>query len=232
MTFRSPFQARFFRRPILFWWQPFALVGMTALLFSELRIPSPAPRTPPPQTSAVAYVTLDPEYAAQRFKRSLAAWTAGREERQNIPGLDLRALDSGKGLGAPEFLEQSSVFPSDRPPLALAALPATLSAIAIPPYTPHQQPAPPKPQEGLFIAPSPALTAAGFAFTFPAEELKALRSGECRFYVETGPEGNVLHTLLLSAPAPTTLPIERALMRGRAQGAASGTVTIRWSYTK
>jgi len=232
----SPYQIRFKRRPILYWWQTGALLGFVALLFLEIPFVSITRQafsiTPPLPDPTVAYVTLDPDYAAQLFKRSLSAWMTGRAKKQTS-GLDLSALDFDNGLGVPDFLEQSGVLPSDRQPLDIAALPATFAEISIQPVTPVANAARyRKPQEGLFIEMSPTLVAA--KFTFPSNELKAMkeRSGECRFYVETDTEGNAAHVLLRSKPSPDTFPIERALMRGRAQGAVNGTVDIRWCYTQ
>ncbi|MCL1921017.1 MAG: hypothetical protein FWG50_08060 [Kiritimatiellaeota bacterium] len=233
----SPYQERFLRRPILYWWQTVAMFVIVALLFSRIPfasirrqalnvvVPLPAP--------TAAYVALDPDHAAQLFKRSLAAWMTGQTQKPNTPGLDLSALDFGNALGAPEFLEQSAIVPGDRQPPAAAALPVALAEISVPPYAPAQKAAPPpKPQEGVFAAPSAALIAAGF--TFPADALKTMkgRSGECRFYVETDAEGSVVHVLLRSPPLPETAQVERALMRGRANSAASGMVDIRWSFAK
>ena len=232
------FRKKFKRRPILFWWQPIAVLVIIALLFCNVPVESIWRQslvivTPIPPPTA-AYVMVDPDDAAKLFKHSLATWMTGQSEQPNRPGLDLSALDFDNRLGAPDFLTQSTVFPGSRqPPVALAALPAPLTEIAIPSATPTPKSTiPRKPQEGVFITASAALTTAGF--TFPPDELniKRDRSGECRFYVETDAEGNTVHVLLRSKPSPETLPIERALMRGRAQGAASGTVDIRWSFPK
>ncbi|MCL1922165.1 MAG: hypothetical protein FWG50_14020 [Kiritimatiellaeota bacterium] len=237
MRATSQYQLRFKRRPVLFWWQTFALFGIVGLLFSEVPVASicrqarthVAPLPPP----SAAYVTLDPDTAAQLFKRSLVTWMTFQSERSNRPGLDLSALDFDNTLGAPDFLEQSDVFANNRPPLVIAALPVALAEIQIPSAgLAADAPSPRTPQGGLFITPSAALTAAGF--TFPSEGLNVLkeRSGECRFYVETDAEGYVVHVLLRSKHSPETAQVERALMRGRANGAASGMVDIRWSFAK
>ena len=231
---KKDYRQRFTRRPILFWWQAFALIGFMALLFLEIPFSAISHQalamSPEPLPSPTAfYVTLDPDYAAQLLKRSLAAWMTGQSQKQNTPGLDLSALDFGNDLRSPDFLEQSGVFANDHRPLDIPPLPVPLAAISIPPYTPPTQPTlPPKPAEGLFIEMSPSLTAVGF--TFPTNELKTMKAtGECRFYVETDDGGEVIHALLLTPPPSTVTPlIERALMRGRVSGGVtSGIVTIR-----
>ena len=237
MRSTNPFQTRFKRRPIHFWWQPLTLfliflvfVGMLMLTATKRSILIIAMPLPEPTAT---YVTLAPDYAAQLFKRSLVAWMTGRAGKQDIPDLDLRVLDFDNSLGAPDFLEQRTVFTDDRQPITITTLPATLADIPIPSAAPAKTtPILPKTQEGLFITLSPALAAADF--TFPSNELKALKepSGECRFYVETDAEGNTVHVLLRSKSTPEGLTIERVLMRGHAQGAVNGTVDIRWSYTK
>ena len=231
------FQEKFKRRPILFWWQPFAVLMIVGLLFCDvpavpiwrqaLTIVAPIP------SPTAAYVTIDPDTAAQLFKHSLATWMTGQSAHPNRPGLDLSALDFDDRLGAPDFLAKSDVFTGSRQPMTLAAIPASLAEIALPSSAPTPKAVSPrKPKDGVFITMSAALTAAGF--TFPPDELNAMkgRSGECRFYVETDAEGIVAHVLLRSKPSPETLPIERTLMRGRAQGATRGTVDIRWSLPK
>ena len=236
-SLKRDFQKKFKRRPILFWWQPFAALVIVALLFSNVPVSSIWRQTltlaVPLSSPTAAYVTVDPDYAAQLSKHSLATWMTGQTQKPNRPGLDLGALDFDDKLGAPDFLEQGDVTQSSRPPMMLAALPVALAEIVIPPAAPAPKVVfPRKSQDGIFITASAALTAA--AFTFPSEELKAMKTrlGESRFYVETDVEGNVAHVLLRSKPSPETMTVERALMRGRAQGAASGTLDIRWSLPK
>ena len=232
----NKFQEKFKRRPLLFWWQPLAALVIAGLLFGSVPVSSIcrqtlAIATPLPSPTA-AYVTVDPDRAEQLFKHSLATWMTGRSEKPNRPGLDLSALDFDDTLGAPEFLAQGDVSHRNWQPMALAALPAPLAEIIIPSAAPPPKASPPqKPRDGLFVTASAALTAAGF--TFPSDGVTVVKaSGECRFYVETDAEGNVAHALLRSKPSPETLPIERALMRGRAKGVASGIVDIRWSFPK
>jgi len=234
MSSTSRYHVRFKSRPILFWWQAVTLLMLFILLIGMLMltvIRQPAMVAIPLPEPTAMYVTLAPDYAAQLFKRSLVAWMTGRSTKQNIPDLDLRALDFNSGLGAPDFLEQRTAFSDNHQPLEITTLPIPFAEISIASASPAPTtPAPP--QEGLFIETSPALVTA--EFTFPTHELEATHegSGGCRFYVETDTEGRVIHVLLRSRHSPETVPIERALMRGRAQGAVSGTVDIRWSYTK
>jgi len=226
---------RLLSRPILFWWPTgvmFVIVGLLlySIPFAAIRRQSLILAVPLPAPTA-SYVTLDPDTAMQRFRRSLATWMTGQAGTLNAPGLDLTALDFDNGLDAPAFLDQSAFFPGDWQPPDAAALPVALADISLPSATPAKI-IPLKPKDGIFIEASPALTAAGF--TFPSDELKAMteRSGTCCFFVETDAEGNVAHVLLRSTPSPLTPPVERILSKGRANGAATGSVDIRWSFSK
>ena len=237
MSSLSPYRPRSTYRPFLFWWQAVTLFAAFILLVGMLvgrvsRSSVSIIAMPLPEPTAT-YVTLAPDYAAQLFKRSLTTWMTGRDGKQNISELDLRVLDFDNGLPAPAFLEQRTVLPDSLQPVAAATLPVTFAEIPVPSAAPAKATPPPqRAKEGLFIEVPPALVAAGF--TFPSNELKAMkeRSGECRFYVETDAEGNVAHVLLRSKPSPETVTIEHSLMRGRAHGAANGTVDIRWSFAK
>jgi hypothetical protein len=229
------YRARAERRPVLYWWQAFFLLGVVALLWSQLPMtavlydargaaPLPEPRA--------AYVALDPAYAAQAFKKSLTAWTLGGGGDRSTPGLELGGIDMASALRAPEFLEQGAVFPGVWRPAAVRPLDQPLPEVRVP----SQAEAGgvrrvPETGAGVRVSLSPSLEAAGFAFPLKPD-VQPDRGGQCRFYVEVGADGGVEHVLLMSARSAGAAALERALLKGRADGAARGFVDLYWSAPK
>jgi hypothetical protein len=232
---RLRYQAKAARRPILYWWQAFVLLGGVVLLWCQLPLTAvlyDARSVPPLPEPRAAYVVLDPSYAAQAFKKSLTAWTLGGGAEKRSAGLELSSIDMESTLRSPEYLEQGARFPGVWQPSVVRPLDQALPEIGVgsagasaPPRSPREQ------ETGVRVALSPAL--ASLKFTFPEkQEAPPERSGQCRFYVETGADGAVEHVLLLTARTPGAAVFERALSKGRARGAGCGFVDLYWSFPK
>ncbi|MDR2850218.1 MAG: hypothetical protein LBW77_06735 [Verrucomicrobiota bacterium] len=217
------------RRPILFWWQSVALLGVTALLWWQVpyRAVWSGPRAiePFPEPHA-SYVLLAPGEAAQALANMRASWMVTGADGGAPGDLDLGMFDLREEPAPPAFLEQGARYPGVWQPAAVEPLPLALPDIRGPSAEPVAEPAP-VPQRGLRSVCSRALVDAAFAFDPPGEALPE-RSGECRFYLETDDDGSVAHLLLLSPAGASSAVWERAVGRGKARGAARGTVTVMW----
>ncbi|HPB11632.1 MAG TPA: hypothetical protein PLW27_07495 [Kiritimatiellia bacterium] len=223
------FRARAARRPLRFWWQAFALLGMTALLWSNLPVNAvlfePRVLAPFPEPRA-AYVVLAPEQAAQALANMRASWGA--------PGvaadMELGVFDVVDALKPPVFLEQGARFPGVWQPAAVEPLALALPEIDVAafPGDPFERPLPAA-RTGVVARVNGALRDAGFSFVSPSGPLSA-RSGECRFFVETDDAGAVSHVLLLTPASESTAVLERAVQRGTARGAANGHVIFTWRF--
>lgn len=232
---RQRYRAKAARRPLLYWWQAFVLLGAMALLWYQLPLTAvlyearSVPSLPEPRA---AYVALDPAYAAQAFKKSVTGWTLGGGGEKRAPGLDLGGINLESSLQQPEYLEQGARFPGVWQPSVVRPLPQVLPEVQRPSLPEPRLPAPPrKPETGVRIALSPALEST--KFLFPAkQEVPQERNGGCRFYVETGDDGAVEHVLLLTARSAGAAVFERALLKGRASKAACGFVELYWAFPK
>lgn len=232
---RQRYQAKAARRPILYWWQAFVLLGAVVLLWGQLPLTAvlfDARSVPPLPEPRAAYVVLDPSYAAQAFKKSLTAWTLGGPGEKRSAGLELGNIDMESSLQAPEYLEQGARFPGVWQPSVVRPLDQALPEMREPSAAAAPPPGRPREAEaGVRVAVSPALKS--LKFPTPAkQELSFERSGQCRFYVEAGVDGSVEHVLLLTARTPGVAVFERALSRGRAVGAGGGFVDLYWSFLK
>ena len=229
------YRAKAARRPILFWWQAFLLLGGILFLWSLLPIAAvlfEPRRVPPLPEPHAVYVTLDPAYAVQVFKKTMMAWTLGGKGEKLSPGMDVGLTELEHTLQPPEFLDQGGHYPGVWQPSSVEPLKQRLpdmnvpllgdAAVAI---------APPAPQQGVRVVLDQALSAAAFAFPVPNNHVQA-RNGQCRFYLETDADGTVLHLLLLSPRTDSVTVFEQALTRGRAHGAVRGFVDLYWNFPK
>jgi len=229
------YRARAARHPVRFWWQPFFLLGIMILLWSQLPVASVLFETrifsPLPEPRA-SYVALDPAYAAQTFKKMRMTWTLGRTAEKSAAEMELGAFELTKALQPPSFLEQGSRYPGLWQPAEVYALPQKLPDIGVSSVSdaPSRMKWP-EPPQGIRTTLDQMLSAAKFAFPLPKETLPE-HAGYCRFYLETDADGSVAHLLLLSPWTVSAGLFERALLRGRAQGATRGFVDCAWSFSK
>lgn len=223
------FRARAARRPLRFWWQPFALLGVTVLLWSHLPVnavlfePRVLAPTPEPRT---AYVLLAPEEAEQALANMRASWvTSG-----TAADIELGVFDVLEEQNPPTFLEQGARYPGVWQPAMIEPLAQALPDIdaAALPEDPFARPLPDA-RTGVVAVVSGTLRNADFSFVPPSGPLP-VRSGECRFFVETDAAGAVTHVLLLTSANEATAALERALQRGTAHGEARGLVTLTWRF--
>lgn len=227
------YRARAARRPVLFWWQAFFLLGVTLLLWS--RLPMSAilyetrvfPSFPEPHA---AYVVLDPSYAKQALKQMRMSWGASDKSGKAAGELELGTVDIGEPLPPPAFLEQGAVYPGHWHPAAPVPLPypvpdLRVSAVPDTPVRIHW----PAVKPGLRVTLDGPLTTAGFSFPKPADALPE-STGSCRFYLETDTDGSVSHVLLLSPRNDSAAILERSLARGQAKGPVRGFMTLAWSF--
>ncbi|HRR32569.1 MAG TPA: hypothetical protein P5026_00570 [Kiritimatiellia bacterium] len=226
---RERFRARAARRPLRFWWQPFALLGIIVLLWSHLPVNAILfePRVPvPPSEPRAAYVVLAPEEAAQALDNMRASWaTSGA-----LADIELGVFDVREEQKPPVFLEQGARFPGVWQPATIEPLvqPRPEIEAAAFPEDPFARPVPAA-RTGVVAIVSSGLRNADFSFVPPADPL-SVRSGECRFFVETDVAGSVVHVLLLTPPNEATAALERALQRGKARGEAHGLVSLTWRF--
>jgi len=229
------YRAKAARRPFLFWWQAFFLVGLIVALWSQLPVTAilyesrPVPRLHEPRA---AFVVLDEEDAAQAFRRSLSAWKQGGSRYGETSGIELGGVELADAIPAPQYLEQGMRYPGEWQPSAVKPLPQALPEVQ--PLSaataPEAVPAVAAPA-GVRLTLTGELIAAAFAC--PADEDQPPeRSGHCRFFVETAKDGSVEHVLLLTPRTLGAAVLERALLRGRATGQARGFVDADWHFSK
>ncbi len=227
---RKRFKARAARRPVRFWWQAFALLGLSTMLWWQLPVDAvlfePRRLAPPPEPRA-AYVILAPEEAAQALANMRASWTPPGGVAADI---ELGVFDVIEEQRPPVFLEQGARYPGVWEPAAVEPLAQTLPAIdaATFPEDPFVRPLP-EARTGVVAVVSGSLRDAGFTFTPPTDPLP-VRSGESRFFVETDAAGAVVHVLLLTPASEATAMLERALQRSAARGEARGQVILAWRF--
>ncbi len=229
------YRAKAARRPILFWWQAFLLLAAILFLWSLLPVAAvlfEARVVPPLSEPHAAYVTLDPAYAAQVFKKTMMAWTLGSTGEKLSPGMDVALAELDHALPPPEFLEQGARYPGVWQPSAVEPLAQRLPEMNVPLAGDASASAAwPLPPQGVRAVLDQALSAAAFVFPVPKNHVPE-RSGHCRYYVETEADGTMAHMLLLSPRTEAVAVFEQALLRGRARGAARGFVDLYWNYTK
>jgi len=229
------YRAKAARRPLLFWWQAFFLLGVVVLLWSELPMTAVfyEPRVFPPLPEAHAsYVTLDPAYAAQAFRKTVMAWTLGGAAGKRASELELGLDELNDALPPPAFLEQGVHFPGVWKPSEVEQLAVRLGEVAVPATggAPAVTPLPAPPQ-GVRVLPDAALEAVGFKVSLNAAELPE-REGRGHFYVETGADGTVEHVLVFPPRSAAVAVLARSLQRARATGAARGFVEVYWKLPK
>lgn len=224
------YRAKAARRPLHFWLQPFLLLLLILLLWHLLPVSALLfkPRLVQPLPDPhVFYVKLNPAYASEVLRASMQAWRrSGGGSGDNI---SLGAIEPFVPLGAPALLEQGSVYPGhwapeDVTPLAQALPDLICTSENTTRYvfkTGSQK------LTGVNIESDSALKKAGF--TFPEKEIyKIPGSGSCRFYIETGDDGAVVHLLVMDGGVEGSAAIERVLAKGSTKGAARGEVRVMW----
>jgi len=228
------YRAKAARRPILFWWQAFLLLGVAALLWSQLPVTALLYEVrviPPLPDAHVSYVTLDPAYAAHVFTKTMMARSLSGQGEKLESGIDLGTVEMDSGTQPPEFLEQGARYPGSWQPAEVYPLVQRLPDVTVPvdvgasvftrlPEAPH----------GVRTELDQTLTAAAFSFPVPSGDKVPARDGHCRFYLETEPDGTVVHLLLLTPRTESVAVFEQALSRGQARGAARGVVELFWKY--
>ncbi len=226
------FRARAAPHPLRFWWQAFALLGLTVLMWSHLPVNAvlfePRMFAPFPEPRA-AYVLLAQEEAVQALANMRASWgTAGASA--SAADMELGLFDVIDERKPPIFLEQGARFPGVWQPADVEPLEQALPDIdgAALPDDPFVRPLPAA-RTGVLAVVSGALRDAGFSFVPPSGPFPA-RSGECRFFLETDAAGTVSHLLLLTPASESTAVLERAVQRGAARCAAQGHVTLTWRF--
>ena len=229
------YRARAARRPILFWWQAFLLLACIVFLWSQLPVAAvlfEARVVPPLPEPHAAYVTLDPAYAAQVFKKTMMAWTLDGKGEKLSSGMDVSLADLAPALRAPEFLEQGARYPGAWQPSEVKPLTQRLPEMIVPLAGDASAIGRSSlPQQGVRALLDQALAKAAFSFPMPKNQW-AERSGHCRYYLETETDGRVAHVLLLS-PLTDAVPVfEQALSRGQSHGAVRGFVDLYWNFSK
>lgn len=229
------YRAKAARRPFLFWWQAFFLLGIVVLLWSQLPMTAVfyEPRVFPPLPEAHAsYVTLDPTYAAQTFRKTVMAWTLGGTAEKHESGLDFGLDELHDALHPPVFLEQGVRYPGAWSPSVVEQLAVRLGSVEVPSARGEPAAMPlPAPPQGLWVMPDTALGAVGFKMPTNKVELSE-QEGHGYFYVETGADGTVEHVLVFPPRTEAMTVLARALQRAHATGAARGFVDVYWKLPK
>jgi len=229
------YRAKAARRPVLFWWQAFMVLGSVVFLWSLLPMAAimHEERIVPPLPDAYAsYVVLDPHVAAMVLKKMQTAWALGAAGGKLSQGAEIDLIERNDALRPPVYLKQGARYPGVWQPAAVEPLPQRLPALRVPsPADPVVlEKGPPEPH-GIFVSLGESLKSGAFSFPVPEERLPE-KSGHCRFYVETDADGSVAHLLLLSPRSAAAAVLERFLFCGRSQGAARGFVDVHWVYVK
>ncbi len=229
------YRAKAARRPLLFWWQAFFLLGVVVVLWSQLPVSAvlyEARVFAPLPGARASYVLLTSADAAQALAKMRAAWTIAGAEGKGASDMELGSIDLNDALGPPSLLEQGVRYPGFWSPAPVDPLPQRLPVISVSSVSDRSAtvvwPAEPK---GVCPVVGPALNAAAFTFPLPVGPLPE-RIGFCRFYLETDVDGSVAHLLLLSQWTGAASVFEQALLRGHARCAARGFVDLFWSFPK
>jgi hypothetical protein len=231
---KEQYSARAARKPLHFWFQPFALLLLIAVLWYLLpssallfktRIVQPLP------DARVSYVKIDSVFATEILRVSMQAWRRSAfGDGSTDNGIIMSVIEPYVPLGPPVFLSRSCGYsanwvPSEVQPLQrklpdlLCTFNRAESIYQMPSLSGSQ---------GVRIVLDQNLEDA--AFKFVGMQLSDLRkSGSCRVYVETEDDGSVAHVLILeSSGQECPAEIERALSMGQADGAARGQIEISW----
>lgn len=230
------YRAKPARRPLLFWWQAFALLGIITLLWWQLPVAAVLFETrsfPPLPEPRASYVFLDSAYAAQVFKGVQASWVRGGLGESPSFEMDLGLVELGDRLPEPAFLEQGARYPvpwslSVPEPLAYRVPPVEVaSAAALPAVVAVRR------AFGIKVVADAALSGASFKVPLQVSDLGGQTAGHARFYVETGEDGRVEHVLVLPLQGGAGhAPLERGMLKGAAAGAVRGVVDVFWDTGK
>lgn len=230
------FRAKVTRRPVLFWWQAFAILGITLFLWSGLPVGAvfySTRRFVPLPDARAAYVVLEPAEALRMLRKARSDWMAGSGGALAPSfAIDLGLREPREGLPSPSFLEKGDGPAEAWSPAAVEALPRRVSAVLAPSVSREgREPVRRGPPEGVRLLADPGLAKLSFAAEFDAGKIPG-KEGRARFYVETGEDGRVEHVLAMTPLANGVAVIERALLRGRADGAGRGFVEVYWKAAR
>ncbi len=230
------YRAKASRRPVRFWWQAFATLGITICLWSQLPVGAvfySAQRYVPLPAPCAAYVALEPADALSLLRRARSGWMAGGSDAL-APSfvMDLGWDELRESLPPPSFLEDGGGVAGEWSPSAVGALPQPASVVPAPSVSREvRAPLRLAPQQGVRFFPDAALSALSFSADVDVVNIPK-QEGHARFYVETGEDGRVEHVLALTPLEAEAILIERALSRGGAKGAGSGFVEVYWKNAK
>lgn len=226
------FRARASRRPLLFWWQAFAILGVTIFLWSGLPVGAVfynTRRFMPLTEPRAAYVVIEPAEALRMLRKARSDWMVGNGDKLSPSfTMALGLSELREALPPPSFLEKGISFEREWSPAAVEALPQRLSAVPAPSVL-REERAPVRHgyPSGARLLPDSSLAALSFSADLDVGKMPG-PEGHARFYVETGADGRVEHVLALPPVVTGGSVIERALLRGRAQGAVRGFVEVYW----
>jgi hypothetical protein len=232
MTEARRYRSKAARGAVRFWWQAFALLGLTLLLWCQVPVSAVLhePHTPAPLPAPRAsYVALAPGEAAQALAGMRSSWATAESEGRTHLDMGMFDLMSAEA-GPPAFLDRGARYPGVWRPAEVVPLEQQMPVIGVPSQA-LAAGRPLVPQQGLNVAYSQSLAAAAFSFV-PPDGVLPERRGECRFYLETDDDGAAVHVLLLSPASASSAVLGRALQRGRAESAARGVVSLMWSFPK
>lgn len=230
------YRAKASRRPVRFWWQAFATLGITVCLWCGLPVGAVfynARSFAPLHAPRAAYVVLEPAEALRMLRKARSGWMAGSGGALAPSfALDLGLGELRESLPPPSFMDDGGVLAEGWRPAEVEALPMRLSEAPAPSLS-RQARAPfrPFPQHGVRFFPDATLSALSFNVDVEAVKI-AEEEGSARFYVETGDDGRVEHVLATAPLSEGAALIERALLRGRANGAGRGFVEVCWKPTR
>ena len=207
---------------------PAAAVAALLWYMASLRAGVPR-RLDPPRRDSAAFVRMDESAVSAKLRAALPAWRLGAPSGGRMPDLAFTPLgnDGLAPFPAPRRRAPRRAKPvaADESPRAVFRFPQSPPSMAAAPAAALPGDGP----EGSGISLSPALAAAGFKFDAPAPEEWEPAAGEAAFEVATGPDGAAATVLELPQDGQPPAPAWRlAVMRGRAERAARGTVRVRW----
>ncbi|MDD4101128.1 MAG: hypothetical protein PHU80_00670 [Kiritimatiellae bacterium] len=230
------FRAKASRRPVLFWWQAFAILGITIFLWSGLPVSavfySPRKFAPLPSPRA-SYVVLEPSEALKMLRKARSDWMGGDGGVLSPAfAIDLGLDELRDKLPPPSFMEQGSSFSEGWRPAAVEPLSLRLSEVPVPSVICKvNEPERLDSLSGVRLLPDSSLSDSAFKADLELLEMPG-REGHARFYVETGIDGSVEHVLAIPPLTTGGAVIERALLRGKAKGAARGFVEVYWKAAR
>jgi hypothetical protein len=207
------------------WPVPVLLAGSAGLWLlwpSGAYAPKPPLRLPEPHA---AYVTLAPGVGPVLIRPDQFAHRSGFGIAGLVDSLRVAGPETVPDRPPPAYLDAAAQGPTppllpDRP---LAPARAMAGVVAAPSFSSR-----PSPPHAFWQRASPPLAAVRFRFDPPALA-ESNRVSRARFFLELDDEGRVRYAVTDTDPAaPAVQALCRALERGSAIGAATGTVEAGW----